>query len=163
VLRQQTETIDTFDLALVALAQEMIVTMHACSGLGLAATQVGLTKRIAIVASDDKPGHEAVLVNPEIVQTSGWEEAEEGCLSFPGVYVRMGRFTRVCVRHQDLQGKTCQMDAEGILARAIQHELDHLDGRLLVDRMSAVQRMTHRRRLHELEERFERRIAAKAV
>lgn len=163
VLRQQTETIDTFDDALVGLAQEMIVTMHACSGLGLAATQVGLTKRIAIVASDDKPGHEVALVNPEIVQTSGWEEAEEGCLSFPGVYVRVGRFMRVRIRYQDLRGKTCEMDAEGILARAIQHELDHLDGRLLVDRMSAVQRMTHRHRLKELEERFERRTAAKAV
>jgi peptide deformylase len=163
VLRQQTEAIDTFDEALAGLAQEMIVTMHACSGLGLAATQVGLTKRIAIVASDDKPGHEAALVNPEIVQTSGWEEAEEGCLSFPGVYIRVGRFTRVRVRYQDLRGKTCEMDAESILARAIQHELDHLDGRLLVDRMSAVQRMTHRHRLKELEERFERRTAAKAV
>ena len=163
VLRQQAEAVDVFDQALAGLAQEMIVTMHACSGLGLAATQVGLAKRIAIVAPDDKPGHEAVLVNPDLVQQSGWEESEEGCLSLPGVYARIGRFTRVRVRYQDLQGKTREMDAEGVLARAVQHELDHLDGRLIVDRMSAVQRMTHRRRLKELEERFERRTAAKAI
>ena len=159
VLRQQTEAVDTFDQALAALAQEMIVTMHACSGLGLAGTQVGLAKRIAIVAPDDKPGHEAVLVNPELVQQSGWEESDEGCLSLPGIYIRVGRFTRLRVRYQDLQGKTREMDAEGILARAIQHELDHLDGRLIVDRMSSVQRMTHRRRLKELEERYERKVS----
>jgi len=157
VLRQQTGTVDTFDQALANLAQEMIVTMHACSGLGLAATQVGLTARIAIVAPDDKPGHEAVLVNPDLVQQAGWEESEEGCLRFPGIYVRLGRFTRVRVRYQDLQGKTREMDAEDILARAVQHELDHLDGRLLVDRMSAVQRMAHRRRLRELEDRHRER------
>jgi peptide deformylase len=163
VLRQATEAVDTFDSALAALAQEMVVTMHASSGLGLAATQVGLTKRIAIVASDDKPGHEVALVNPQLVQQSGWEDAEEGCLSFPGIYIKVGRFIHVRVRYQDLQGKIREMDAEGILARAVQHELDHLDGRLLVDRMSVVQRMTHRRRLRELEERFERRTTAKAV
>ena len=159
VLRRQTEPVETFDHALADLAQEMIVTMRAFAGLGLAATQVGMTKRIAIVAPDDKPGHEVVLVNPELVQASGWEEAEEGCLSFPGIYIKVGRFTRVRVRFQDVQGKTRELDADAILARAVQHELDHLDGRLLVDRMSTVQRVTHRRRLKELEERYERKAS----
>jgi len=159
VLRRETEPVEAFDAALAALAEEMVRTMHASAGLGLASTQVGFSKRIAIVAPDDKPGHEVVLVNPELVQTSGWEEAEEGCLSFPGIYIKIGRFTRLRVRYQDVLGKTRELDAEGVLARAVQHELDHLDGRLLVDRMSGVQRVTHRRRLKELEERYERKAS----
>jgi peptide deformylase len=79
--------------------------------------------------------------------------AEEGCLSFPGIYVKIGRFARVVARYQDLQGRPRRLEAEGLLARAVQHEIDHLDGRLLVDRMSVVQRMAHRRRLRELERR----------
>jgi peptide deformylase len=135
----------------------MVRLMHDHKGLGLAAPQAGLSLRLMIVVPDDAPDHETVMVNPEIVQTEGWEEAEEGCLSFPGIYIKIGRFARVRVRYQDLQGKTCQREAEGLLARAVQHEVDHLDGRLLVDRMSVVQRMTHRRRLRELERRFEER------
>jgi len=159
VLRQKTEAVGTFDQALADLAQEMIRTMHASAGLGLAATQVGLTQRIAVITPDDTPGHETVLVNPELVASSGWAEAEEGCLSVPGIYIKVGRFTHVRVRYQDLRGETREMDAKGIPARAVQHELDHLDGRLLVDRMSPVQQVAHRRRLRELEARFQRRAA----
>jgi peptide deformylase len=161
VLRQKTKPVDTFDQALADLAQEMIRTMHASAGLGLAATQVGLTQRIAVITPDETPGHETVLVNPELVASSGWAEAEEGCLSVPGIYIKVGRFTHVRVRYQDLRGETREMDAKGIPARAIQHELDHLDGRLLVDRMSPVQQVAHRRRLRELEARFQRRAAPK--
>ena len=157
VLRIRTEPVETFDAALAEAAQDMVRLMHVCEGLGLAANQAGLTQRMAIVAADDKPGHETVLVNPELVESDGWEEAEEGCLSFPGIYVKIGRFTHVRVRHQNVRGETCEMTAEGLLARAVQHELDHLDGRLLVDRMSAVQRMAHRRRLRELEDRHRER------
>jgi peptide deformylase len=163
VLRQRSEPVETFDEALADLVREMLRTMQAHTGLGLAAAQVGATQRVAIVASDGKPGRETVLVNPELVSSSGWEEGEEGCLSFPGIYVKVGRFTRVRVRYRDLRGGTHEMEADDILARAVQHELDHLDGRLLVDRMSSVQRMTHRRRLRELEERYERRAAAAKV
>ncbi|MBM4018670.1 MAG: peptide deformylase [Planctomycetes bacterium] len=161
VLRQSTEAVAAFDQALANLAAEMLRTMRAAEGLGLAAPQIGVSRRIAIVASSDKPGQETVLVNPELVAASGWEDqSEEGCLSFPGVYIRIGRFTSVRVRHQDLQGQTREMEAQGILARAVQHELDHLDGRLLVDRMSPVQRLAQRRRLRDLESRFDRRTAA---
>ena len=156
VLRAGTEVVDRFDPSLADLAQEMIVTMRSGNGLGLAAPQVGLARRLAIVATDTEPGHETVLVNPEIVSSEGWEEAEEGCLSFPGIYVKIGRFTRVRVRYHNLKGGVCEMEAAGLVARAVQHELDHLEGRLLVDRMSAVQRLTHRRRLRELQDRYER-------
>jgi|WetSurMetagenome_2_1015567.scaffolds.fasta_scaffold40422_4 peptide deformylase len=156
VLRTVTGRVETFDKDLADLAAEMIRTMHLAEGLGLAATQVGRSERVVIVAAEPKPGREQVLVNPEILEADGWEVSEEGCLSFPGIYVRVGRFTRVRVRFQDVEGRTHEMIAEGVLARAVQHELDHLDGRLLVDRMSAVQRMAQRRRLHELVDRFER-------
>jgi len=159
VLRQRAEAVVTFDPALAGLTQEMVRTMHEAGGLGLAANQIGLTQRIAIVSPDDEAGHEVALVNPQIAHSEGWEESDEGCLSFPGIYIKVGRFTQIRIRYQDLRGKTCEMEATGLLARAIQHELDHLDGRLLVDRMSLIQRMTHRRRLRELTDRFEKRTA----
>jgi peptide deformylase len=160
VLRGPTQAVAAFDQALADLAAEMIRTMHEAAGLGLASTQVGRTERLVIVSEDDKLGHEQVLVNPRIVESLGWEESDEGCLSFPGMYVKIGRFTRVRVQFQDVQGKACEMEAEGLLARAVQHELDHLDGRLLLDRMSVIQRMTQRRRLRELTERYQRRSEA---
>jgi len=157
VLRAGTEPVTAFDPSLGDLAQDMIRTMHERTGLGLAAPQVGLSTRLAVVSSDEKPGHEIVLINPELVWTDGWEEREEGCLSVPGVYVKIGRFGRVRVRFQDLQGQIQEMEAEGLFARAIQHEVDHLNGRLILDRMSPVQQMAQRRQLHELQTRYRRR------
>jgi peptide deformylase len=157
VLRQKAKPVEAFDAALRDFVGQMIRAMNEAGGLGLAAEQVGAGQRVAIVSPDGEPGHETVLVNPEITASDGWEEAEEGCLSFPGIYVRLGRFLRVRVAYRDLDGQTRELEAEGLLARAVQHELDHLDGRLLVDRMNAVQRMSHRRRLKELERRFEER------
>jgi peptide deformylase len=157
ILRVRAETIVDFDASLKALAEDMIATLREITGLGLAAPQVGVSRRIVLVAPDAEPGHEIVLVNPEITRSDGWEESEEGCLSFPGIFVRIGRCTRVAVRYHDLTGKVHEMEAEDLLARAVQHELDHLDGRLLVDRMSTIQRVSQRRRLRELEDRFEQR------
>jgi peptide deformylase len=157
VLRAPARQVTAFDKALADLAAEMIRTMHVAEGLGLAAPQVGRSERMVIVADDPKPGHERVLVNPEIVDSDGWEVIDEGCLSFPGIYVKIGRFTRVRIRFQDVEGRLHEMTAEWILARAVQHELDHLDGRLLLDRMTAIQKMAQRRRLHELVDRFDRR------
>ncbi|MBE3071292.1 MAG: peptide deformylase [Planctomycetes bacterium] len=158
VLRQQAEAVTRFDGDLADLVRGMLETMHSSEGLGLAAPQVGVSARVAIISPDVQPGREVVLVNPEIVDSEGWEESDEGCLSFPGIYVKIGRFTRVRARYQDLQGEVREIEAEGLLARALQHELDHLDGRLLVNRMSPVQRMAQRRRLHELRDRYERRL-----
>ena len=162
VLKEPTKLVRAFDAALADTAQQMVVTMHAAEGLGLAAPQVGLGLRMAIITPEAAPGHETVLVNPEIIHSEGWEESEEGCLSFPGIYVKIGRCVRVKVRYQDLQGAVQEMEAEGLAARAVQHELDHLDGRLLVDRMSPVQRMAQRHRLNNLLERYERRQAKAA-
>jgi len=156
VLRERVPPVEEFDDALADLAREMVETMKAADGLGLAGPQVGALLNIVVVSPDMQPGSERVLVNPEITESNGWEVGEEGCLSFPGIYVRIGRFHRVRTRYCDLNGETRELEAEGLLARAVQHELDHLEGRLLVDRMSAVQRMAHRRSLRELKDRYER-------
>jgi len=157
VLRVGTEPVTAFASPLSDLARDMIRTMHERTGLGLAAPQVGLSTRLAVVSSDEKPGRELVLINPELVWTDGWEAREEGCLSVPGVYVKIGRFGRVRVRFQDFQGRVQEMETEGLFARAIQHEVDHLNGRLILDRMSPVQQMAQRRQLHELQMRYRRR------
>ncbi len=159
VLRERTRPVEQFDDALADLARDMVRTMNGADGLGLAGPQVGLSLSIVIVSPDTQPGSEIVLVNPEITATEGWEVAEEGCLSFPGIYVKIGRFERVRARYRNLKGEPGELEAEGLLARVIQHERDHLDGRLLVDRMSAVQRMTQRRRLRQLKDRYERRTS----
>ncbi len=154
VLRVAADPVTDFDDDLRAFARAMVETMHANRGLGLAAPQVGDRRRLVIISPDGEPGHETVLVNPRLTQRDGWETGDEGCLSFPGIYVKIRRYARVSAEYEDLEGKTRVREAEGLPARAVQHEIDHLDGRLLVDRMSAVQRMSHRRRLRELERRY---------
>jgi len=157
VLRERSAPVEGFDQELADLAAGMTQAMLENRGLGLAAPQVAVLKRLIVVSPDGEAGHETVLVNPEVVCTEGWEEADEGCLSFPGIYVKIGRFARMAVRYQDVAGRPHEMEAEGLLARAILHEIEHLDGRLLVDRMSPVQQMAQRRRLRELTTRYERR------
>jgi peptide deformylase len=157
VLRERSRPVERFDERLATLARRMARAMVENRGLGLAGPQVGVLERLVIVSPDGEEGHETILVNPEILETEGWQEGDEGCLSFPGVFVKVGRFQRVRVRYQDVEGQAHELDAEGLLARAVQHELDHLDGRLLVDRMTAVQRMAQRRRLRDLTLRYDRR------
>jgi len=159
VLREPTQPVTVFDGDLSALAQDMVDTMWANNGLGLAGPQVGLGLSLAIVSPDGDAGHEITMVNPEIVKTEGWQTGEEGCLSFPGIFAKIRRSNHIQVRYQDLTGTVYEMEADGLLARAIQHECDHLRGRLLVDRMSPVQRMAERRRLRELKNRYARQAA----
>lgn len=163
VLRERARPVERFDDDLAALARDMVQTMTAANGLGLAAPQVGVSLKVVVVSPDGQPGKEMVLVNPQIVATEGVEVAEEGCLSFPGIFVKIRRFHRVRVRYRDVRGEDRETEVEGLFARAIQHELDHLDGRLLVDRMSPVQRVAQRRRLHELKDRYERRTGQSAA
>jgi peptide deformylase len=153
VLRQKADNVTEFDEALRQTARDMIETMYAANGVGLAAQQVGLTIRMAVLNCDGKPGDELVLVNPEIIDSSGKLTSEEGCLSFPGIFSKIQRAAQVKVRYQDLDGNEQTLEAGGLPARAVQHELDHLDGVLICDRMSRVQRMANRRALKMLEAR----------
>ena len=132
-----------------ALAPQMLATMYAAPGIGLAAPQVGVPLRLAVVdlQPDDAPAP-IVLVNPEITRVSeDWAVREEGCLSLPGQYADVSRPARVHVRYHDLDGKAQEVDAEGLLAACLQHEIDHLDGVLFVDHLSALKRNMILRRL----------------
>lgn len=121
---------------LPALLKDMWATMRAARGVGLAAPQIGLSLRVAVI--DVKPDGKSdplVLINPEIVSQEGELKDEEGCLSLPGVYSKLQRFAKVRVRALGADGKAWERTGEGLLARAFQHEIDHLDGKLYVDRL----------------------------
>ncbi len=124
------------------LVEDMAETMYAASGCGLAATQVGVNQRIFVIdiAGEDEASDLKVFINPEIYETTGTQTWEEGCLSFPGATEEIRRADRVKVRALDQFGKPFELEASGLLAIAIQHENDHLDGVLLIDKLNALRR-----------------------
>lgn len=130
----------TVDARIHKLVDDMAETMYAAPGIGLAATQVNVHERIIVI--DISETHDAlrVFINPEIVAQSGREESEEGCLSVPGVFDRVQRAERVTVRALDRAGKSFELDADGLLAVCIQHEMDHLMGKVFVDYLSNLKR-----------------------
>jgi peptide deformylase len=135
VLRERCRDVEVFDDALRALATEMTETMYAAPGVGLAANQVGLALRMFVYDAGDGEGPGAVA-NPEIVFEDGDQDEEEGCLSIPGVYRPTRRALRVRLQGVDLAGAPVSIEAEGLRARIFQHETDHLNGALYVDRLS---------------------------
>jgi len=146
VLRRKSKKIIHFGDGLRGLVADMFDSLHAARGLGLAAPQIGVLQRVFIVelpAETDEEGHEVapaasyILVNPEIIRRDGEEEMDEGCLSVPGYRGRVKRATRVTIRGQDANGKTVRYRGEDLLAQAFQHELDHLDGILYLDRLES--------------------------
>lgn len=154
VLRAKARHVETVDEGLRALASNMLQTMYASDGIGLAAEQVGRTESMCVIdlgAVKPRPGREVeppspvpmplVLVNPEIVKMEGEQVGPEGCLSFPDVYATVRRAETVRVVYTDLENRRQEVDASGLLARALQHEIDHLNGVLLVDRMSMAQKV----------------------
>lgn len=134
VLHQKAKRISQVDKSLQKLIDDMIDTMRAAPGVGLAGPQVGVPLRIAVIEVDDEV---TVIVNPEIVKRIGEVELDEGCLSVPGYWGRLTRAEKVVVKAKDRNGKDFRVSAEGLLAQALQHEIDHLDGTLYVDRMSS--------------------------
>jgi peptide deformylase len=150
-LRQPTKAVTVFDSRLEKLAAVMIAVMRREEGVGLAAPQIGVPSRVMVWRHPDEEDKEYVFVNPEIVSRS--EEcntAGEGCLSVPGCTVELSRNDEVVVTAQDLEGNPLELEAAGIVARIMQHEIDHLDGRLILDRVTPEER---RRVLKELRER----------
>jgi peptide deformylase len=142
----------SFGEDLEELARRMICTMYAEEGVGLAAPQVGEPLRLIVIDASRERDSAKVLVNPVIVDASGREVMEEGCLSVPGVKGKVRRRGRVTVEFQTLAGERTGLDADGLLAHVIQHEIDHLDGTLFVDRLGTAGRLVVRRALRELEE-----------
>lgn len=146
VLRRKANKIKQFDASLKKLAADMFETMRAANGIGLAGNQVGVLLRIIVVEltpdpEEDEPGSKAIrmaICNPEIVDSSGTQVGPEGCLSLPGWVGDVPRFARVTVRGQSLDGKPLKIKADGLFARALQHEVDHLEGILFTDRVEDI-------------------------
>jgi peptide deformylase len=143
VLRTKAPTVETVDDELRRLLDDMLETMYAAPGIGLAATQVGVLKRVAVVdvAREGEPRAPLFLINPEVVWTSEERSVyEEGCLSIPDYYEDVERPARIRFRHLDRDGALREVEAEGILATCVQHEIDHLDGVLFIDHISKLKR-----------------------
>jgi peptide deformylase len=137
VLRQHSEVVPSVDEDVRRLIADMFETMDAAKGIGLAANQVGVARRVAVVDVDDD---RFVMVNPRIVETEGRASAEEGCLSIPDIFADVTRPDRVVVEALDAEGRPYRKEAIGLKARAIQHEIDHLDGILFLDHLSLIKR-----------------------
>jgi peptide deformylase len=152
VLRARCERVEQHDEALERLIEDMVQTMHDAPGIGLAAPQVGVGRRVAVVdlTVGQSPGDVLVLVNPEITARDGLEIESEGCLSIPDFTEKVARAASVVVVACDRQGQRIELEAEGLMARAIQHELDHLDGVLFVDHLTGLKRERARRHLRRL-------------
>lgn len=139
ILREETKPVEEITDELKTLVRDMFETMYLAKGIGLAAPQVGRTERLAVVDVDDQ---RFVIINPEVVEAEGRAKAEEGCLSIPDVYGDVERPARVRVRATDLDGKEYEIEADGLLARCLQHEIDHLHGKLFLDYLSVLKRRT---------------------
>ena len=152
VLREVSEPVERIDQEIRELVSDLMDTLRKAKGLGLSAVQIGVTKRVFIVdlSAIDLTETLRVFINPEILETSGDEEIEEGCLSFPGIYQRIVRPAQAQVRATDLDGNEFILSATGLAARAILHEYDHLEGNLFIDRMSPITRTLLRSRLRKL-------------
>lgn len=138
-----------------ALVDDLIQTCHAAPGVGLAAPQIGVNVRAAVIdlSVGADPGAMVVLINPVILESSGEQREEEGCLSIPDVAAKVARPARVRVRAADASGQTREIEATGLLARALSHEIDHLDGVLFVDRLRGIKRDLTWRRIAKRRER----------
>jgi peptide deformylase len=154
-LRTRAVPVPAVDDAIRTLISDMLETMYAAPGIGLAATQVNVHKRVLVVDVSQQQDSPLVFINPEIVEREGSTEAEEGCLSVPGIFDKLtARSARVVVRALGRDGKPFEMEADGLLAVCIQHEMDHLEGKLFVDYLSELKRTRIRKKLEK--ERRER-------
>jgi peptide deformylase len=139
-LRTRAEPVRTFDAALKQFVADMFETMYAANGVGLAATQVNVHQRVLVADMSDDRDQPLALINAEIIEKSGAQVYQEGCLSFPGIYADVTRALKVKVKANDVDGNEITVEAEGPLAVCIQHELDHLEGKVFVDYLSALKR-----------------------
>ena len=139
-LRKVAQRVDVFDENLRRLASDMFETMYAAPGIGLAATQVDIHQQLAVIDVSEDKNQPLVLVNAEILASEGFEEMEEGCLSIPQINEKVTRKEWVRVRYQDLNVEECVLETGGLLAVCIQHELDHLHGRLFIYHISPLKR-----------------------
>jgi peptide deformylase len=146
-LRRKAKPVTRFDAELLSLIEDMLETMYDAPGVGLAATQVGVALRVAVMDTSEERNAVIVMVNPEIVERSDRQDVEEGCLSVPDYRETIQRYSRVRMRALDAKGESYEMEADGLAAQCIQHEIDHLDGRLYIDYLSSIKRERLRKRM----------------
>ena len=137
VLKKEAQPVEVFDEELAKFVQDLFAAMRAHDGVGLAAPQVGVLKKVAVIEYDNKT---YVLINPKVIDQKGLQEGEEGCLSFPGIYAHVTRPQWVKIEAQDEKGETHVYEGEGYTARAFLHEMDHLTGKLFIDYLSSLKR-----------------------
>ncbi|MCC5861188.1 MAG: peptide deformylase [Gammaproteobacteria bacterium] len=145
-LRTRAEPVETVNDEIRQLVVDLFETMYAAPGIGLAATQVNVHRRVLVADVSEEKNQPVALINPEIISAEGCEITEEGCLSVPGYYDRVERPDTIRVRALNVDGEAFEMEAEGLLAVCIQHEIDHLDGKLFVDYLSELKRTRLRKR-----------------
>lgn len=150
LLRRTAAPVDNVDGAVADLVDRMFATMYDAPGIGLAATQIDDHRRIVVIDVSDDGDSPLALINPELLITEGQGEMQEGCLSIPGIYETIKRPSEVRVRAVDREGEPFELDAEGLLAVCIQHEIDHLNGKLFVDYLSPLKRNRIRRKMEKL-------------
>ena len=148
-LKVNSKPVETVDDEVRRLLDDMLETMYQAPGIGLASTQVGDPRRLVVIDVSEEHDDPLCLVNPEILERQGAEKNEEGCLSVPGIYEKVQRAERILVKALDRDGKPLEMEADGLLAVCIQHEIDHLDGKLFVDYLSNLKRQRIRKKLEK--------------
>ncbi|RDS82197.1 peptide deformylase [Dyella monticola] len=148
-LRTKAAPVTVFDASLKQFIDDMFETMYAANGVGLAATQVNVHKRVLVADMSEERHQPLALINPEILEKDGTQVYQEGCLSFPGIFADVTRALKVKVRAQDVQGNSFELELEGPLAVCIQHEMDHLAGKVFVDYLSPLKRSILLKRLEK--------------
>ena len=148
-LRIKAKPVETFDKELKTLTDDMFETMHSVNGIGLAATQIGVAKQVAVIDISPEKNEPLVIINPaiQILDPSKTEDYDEGCLSVPGFFEKISRPSDIKLSYQDLNGKKQEIKPEGLLTKVVQHELDHLNGRLFVDHISELKRRRIRNKI----------------
>jgi len=149
-LRQKAAPVAVVDDNIRTLVDDMFETMYSAPGIGLAAVQVDTPKRVIVIDISEDKNQPRCFINPEIVERSGDEKMEEGCLSVPGIYEQVSRAKDITVRYLDRNGNTQELTVDGVLAVCIQHEIDHLDGKLFVDYLSEMKRNRIRKKMEKM-------------
>ncbi|HKK16262.1 MAG TPA: peptide deformylase [Gammaproteobacteria bacterium] len=150
-LRIKATAVTEIDDAIRQLASDMRETMYAENGIGLAATQVNVQKRVVVIDLSENRDQPITLVNPEILASEGTEQMQEGCLSVPGYFDLVERAERIRLRYLDLNGKTVELETDGLLAVCVQHEIDHLNGKLFIDYLSPLKRQRLKKKAEKQE------------
>ena len=154
-LRKKAAPVDALDKDIRTLAEDMLETMYAEGGIGLAATQVDVQKRVITMDLSETKDQPLVMINPDILSSEGSEEMQEGCLSVPGFYETVQRAEKIKCVYLDIEGESRELDVDGLLAVCIQHEIDHLDGKLFIDYLSPLKRQLIKKKIQKQEKQLQ--------